>query len=128
MRAREIHTTAEQLLGAPLLWTSVKGTLAAYASGCNPRFRRVRRGVYQLEMHTDTDEQGVTLRATLPLRVPRERVQRQVDQLLDEPSSTGTRGGDGPPTRSSPQRLRAGGPSPEAASLDVPRFAGRASA
>ena len=48
MRAREIHAAAELLLGRPLLWTSAKGTLAANASGDDPRFRRVRRGVYEL--------------------------------------------------------------------------------
>ena len=48
MRAREIHAAAEQLAGEPLLWTSVKGTLATYASGERPRFRRVRHGVYRL--------------------------------------------------------------------------------
>lgn len=31
MQAREIHAAAEQLVGKPLLRTSVKGTLAAYA-------------------------------------------------------------------------------------------------
>jgi hypothetical protein len=46
MRAREIHAAAEQLLGQPLRWTSVKGALAGYASGPERRFRRVRRGVY----------------------------------------------------------------------------------
>jgi hypothetical protein len=47
MRAQEIHAGAEQLSGNPLLWTSVKVGLAAGASGERPRFRRVRRGVYQ---------------------------------------------------------------------------------
>jgi hypothetical protein len=48
MRAREIQAAAEQLVGEPLRWTSVKGALAAGASGPERRFRRVRRGVYQL--------------------------------------------------------------------------------
>ena len=48
MRAREIHAAAGQLLGEPLLCTSVRGALAAYASGSDPRFRRIRRGVYQI--------------------------------------------------------------------------------
>jgi hypothetical protein len=48
MQAREIHGAAEQLVGTPLLRTSVKGTLAAYASGRNPRFRRLRRDVYEI--------------------------------------------------------------------------------
>ena len=48
MQTREIHAAAEQLGGKPLLRTSVKGTLAAYGSGRNPRFRRLRRGVYEI--------------------------------------------------------------------------------
>jgi hypothetical protein len=48
MRAREIHAAAEQLAGGPLRWTSVKGTLAAYTEGPNPRFERVRRGYYRI--------------------------------------------------------------------------------
>ena len=47
-RACEIHEAAERLAGGPLLWSSVEGTLAAYASGEAPRFQRVSRGVYQL--------------------------------------------------------------------------------
>jgi hypothetical protein len=48
MQAREIHAAAEQLAGEPLRWASVKATLAAYASGSDPRFRRIRRGIYQI--------------------------------------------------------------------------------
>jgi len=51
MRAREIHAAAEQLAGEPLRWTSVKGTLAAYAEGAKPRFERVRRGNYRIKGH-----------------------------------------------------------------------------
>ena len=47
MRAREIHTAAQELAGETLLWTSVKAALAAGASGCSPRFQRVRHGVYK---------------------------------------------------------------------------------
>ena len=47
MRAREIHAEAEQLAGQPLRRTSVKAALAAGASGPQPRFQRVRYGVYQ---------------------------------------------------------------------------------
>ena len=47
MRAREIHGAACELAGEPLRRSSVKGTLAAYASGSDPRFRRIRRGMYQ---------------------------------------------------------------------------------
>ena len=48
MRAREIYSAAEELLGRPLLWKSVKGTLFNYAQGQTPRFVRASRGVYQL--------------------------------------------------------------------------------
>ena len=47
MRAREIHTAAEQPAGEPLLWKSVKAALSAGVMGKRPRFRRVRYGVYQ---------------------------------------------------------------------------------
>ena len=47
MPAREIHETACELVGEPLLWKSVKAALAANLTGEHPRFRRVRRGVYQ---------------------------------------------------------------------------------
>ena len=46
--AHEIHAAAEQLAGEPLLWKSVKAALAANVTGEQPRFRRVRRSVYQL--------------------------------------------------------------------------------
>ena len=49
MRAREIHAAASELSGEPLLWTSVKGTLAAYAEGSKPRFERVDRGYYRIK-------------------------------------------------------------------------------
>jgi hypothetical protein len=49
MRAREIHAAAEQLSGKPLRWSSVKGALAAYAEGSNPRFERVCRGHYRVK-------------------------------------------------------------------------------
>ncbi len=48
MRACEIHVAAERLVGVPMLWSSVKGTLSAYSRGEAPRFRRVGRGVYEL--------------------------------------------------------------------------------
>ena len=53
MRIADIHETAEQLAGTRLLRTSVKAALAAGAAGTRPRFRRVRRGVYQYA--TDSD-------------------------------------------------------------------------
>jgi hypothetical protein len=46
MRAREIHAAAEQLAGRPLLWTLA--ALAANASGGEPRFQRLRYGVYAI--------------------------------------------------------------------------------
>ena len=48
LRACEIHAAAERFLGGPLLWSSVKGTLAGYSGGDVPRFRRISRGVYEL--------------------------------------------------------------------------------
>jgi hypothetical protein len=48
MRAREIHAAACELAGEPLLWESMKAALSADVAGEHPRFRRVRRGVYQL--------------------------------------------------------------------------------
>ena len=51
MRARDIHAAAEQLAGEPLLWTSVKAALAAYAEGSEARFERVRRGNYRIKGH-----------------------------------------------------------------------------
>ena len=48
MPAREIHATACELLGKPLLWKSVKAALSANVAGEHPRFQRVRHGVYQL--------------------------------------------------------------------------------
>jgi hypothetical protein len=49
MRAREIHTAAQQLAGDTLLWTSVKAALAAGATGPSPIFQRIRHGVYELK-------------------------------------------------------------------------------
>jgi hypothetical protein len=48
MSAREIHAAACEYVGKPLLWKSVKAALAANVRGEHPRFRKVRRGVYQL--------------------------------------------------------------------------------
>jgi len=33
MRARDVHAAAEELLGQPIKWSSVRATLAAHASG-----------------------------------------------------------------------------------------------
>ncbi len=48
LRACDIHTAAEELLGEPIKWTSVKATLAGHACGPRPRFRRVRYGRYRI--------------------------------------------------------------------------------
>lgn len=56
MRAREIHAAAERLAGKPLLWTSVKSTVAAGASSGRPRFRRVRHGVYERAKRPGADQ------------------------------------------------------------------------
>jgi hypothetical protein len=58
MRAREIHAEAEQLAGESLRWTSVKAALAAYASGPGQRFRRIRRGYYQVAERSDGSWSG----------------------------------------------------------------------
>ena len=47
LRACKIHAMATDF-GAPLRWRSVKGILSAYTIGGDRRFRRVRRGVYEL--------------------------------------------------------------------------------
>jgi hypothetical protein len=49
MPTREIHTRACELIGRPLLRSSVKGILSAYTLGGDHRFRRVRHGVYELD-------------------------------------------------------------------------------
>jgi len=48
MRVCEIHAGASELLGRELRWSSVKGVLSAYVLGGDRRFRRLRRGVYEL--------------------------------------------------------------------------------
>ncbi len=48
MRAHEIHAAAAELIGAPILWSSVKGILSAHTIGGDRRFRRIRRGCYEL--------------------------------------------------------------------------------
>jgi hypothetical protein len=44
MRARDIHTAAEELLRRPIKWTSVKATLAEHAGGPRPSFQRTDNG------------------------------------------------------------------------------------
>src|SRR5713101_1081420 len=48
MRARDIHAVAEELLGEPIKWSSVKATLAAQASRPQGRFRRTGHGRYRI--------------------------------------------------------------------------------
>lgn len=48
MQARAIHAAVEALLGEPVRWGSVKGSLAANVSSSSPRFVRVGRGRYAL--------------------------------------------------------------------------------
>jgi len=48
MLVHDIHTAAQCLSGQPLLRTSVKGILSAYTLGGDRRFRRLRRGIYEL--------------------------------------------------------------------------------
>jgi hypothetical protein len=48
MRACEIHLAACDLYDGPLRWPSVKDALSAYTRGGDRRFRRLRRGAYQL--------------------------------------------------------------------------------
>ena len=47
-RGSDVHAAAEQLLGQPLKWTSVKATLAEHAGTSESRFERVSRGRYRL--------------------------------------------------------------------------------
>ena len=48
MRACDIYAAADALASGPLRQRSVRGTLSAYPIGVDRRFRRVRRGVYEL--------------------------------------------------------------------------------
>ena len=48
MRTIEIHAAAEELLRRPLLRSSVRGILSAHTLGCDRRFTRLQRGIYQL--------------------------------------------------------------------------------
>jgi hypothetical protein len=48
MRASEIHAAANALVGGLIRWSSVKGVLSAYTLGGDHRFRKLRRGVYDL--------------------------------------------------------------------------------
>ena len=48
MRAKEVHDAANKILGRPLSWPAVKGTLSAYTIGGDRRFNRVGHGIYEL--------------------------------------------------------------------------------
>jgi hypothetical protein len=48
MRTIEIHAAASELLGRPLVRSSVRGILSAHTLGGDRRFQPVRRGLYQL--------------------------------------------------------------------------------
>jgi hypothetical protein len=47
MRTIDIHAAAQQLLGRPLLRSSVRGILSAHTLGNDQRFIRIRRGLYE---------------------------------------------------------------------------------
>jgi hypothetical protein len=47
-RVRDIHTTVEELLGEPVPCSSVKDALSAHSDRGDHRFRRTRRGCYEL--------------------------------------------------------------------------------
>jgi len=49
MLTREIHLRACELIGKPLLRSSVKGILSACTLGGDRRFHRVAHGVYELD-------------------------------------------------------------------------------
>jgi len=46
MRARDVHSAVEALLGEPVRWGSVKKCLSSNINGTSPRFVRVSRGRY----------------------------------------------------------------------------------
>src|SRR5437660_1165543 len=48
MRTNEIHESVEQLHGHTVLRTTLKAALADGTAASQPRFRRVRYGVYEL--------------------------------------------------------------------------------
>jgi hypothetical protein len=48
MRVREIHAPVEELLGEPVPYSTVKDALSAHSGCADHRFRRTRRGCYEL--------------------------------------------------------------------------------
>ena len=47
LRVRDIHARVEELLAAPIPFSSVNEALSTHTSGRNLRFRRLRYGVYE---------------------------------------------------------------------------------
>ncbi len=47
LRMRDIHARVEELLAAPIPFSSVNEALLTHTGGRNPRFRRLRYGVYE---------------------------------------------------------------------------------
>jgi hypothetical protein len=47
LRARDIHARVEELLAAPIPFSSVNEALSTHTGGRNQRFRRLRYGVYE---------------------------------------------------------------------------------
>lgn len=52
LQAIAIHAAAEELLGEPVAWSSVKNGLASNIGGKSPRFERVGRGLYRIVLDT----------------------------------------------------------------------------
>jgi len=49
MQAIAVHAAVEEMLGEPVVWSTVKNALASNVGGEAPRFERVGRGRYQLK-------------------------------------------------------------------------------
>ena len=49
LHARDILARAEEILGQPVSWSSMKDRLSIYSRGERPRFHRARRGWYKRE-------------------------------------------------------------------------------
>lgn len=43
-----VHAAVEELLGEPVVWSSIKNALASNVGGESPRFERVGHGRYRL--------------------------------------------------------------------------------
>ncbi len=62
MRACEIHAAALELSGESITWSSVKGILSAHTIGGDHRFRRIRRGWYELTPDFERDPVHLRIR------------------------------------------------------------------